>query len=255
MRQHFAFALAALALVAGVASTPDDVVADKVDSPVETVVSTPVEIKAEPRPILSNCPISGKEIYRPTIFMITNGHCSVCDRWYAMFAEALIAKGWHVEAVVGDYRGVHLYPTFSIYDLKKWHRQDGFMTMEGLNKILGRVVQEAKTPISSRLSTSEIKSLIAAKRPSGWRGPVYADVSPRASAKQHLVGSEHGFSWEQVSGLSQDEALILHDLAPRHGNQIFPYRSGQQPVKTASSGCPNGGCPNQSRPTARWFRR
>ena len=163
--RHIAFALAALALVAGFASTPADIVADKVDSPAETTVSTPVEVKAAPRPILSNCPISGKEIYRPTIFMITNGNCSVCDRWYALFAETLIAKGWHVEEVVGDYQGVNLYPTFSIYDLQQWHRQDGFMTMESLNKILGRVVRETNTPISSRISPAEIKSFIAAQQP------------------------------------------------------------------------------------------
>ncbi len=66
--------------------------------------------------------------------------------------------------------------------------------------------------------------MIQQARPGGWRGPVYADVAPRSMAKQHLVGPEHGFSWDQVNGLSQDEALILHDLAPRHGNQIFPTR-------------------------------
>jgi hypothetical protein len=133
------------------------------------------------------------------------------------------------------------------------------MSMDDLRGLLGRSTSEGKAQsqefVSGRYSTDELRQLIQIKRPAGWRGPVYADVSPRSQAKQHLVGSEHGFSWEQVSGLSQDEALILHDLAPKHGNQIFPYRSGQQPVKTASSGCPNGGCPNQSRFTTRWFRR
>lgn len=88
----------------------------------------------------------------------------------------------------------------------------------------------ATTTTSSRFSTSELRSLIRAKRPGGWTGPVYADVSPRSMAKQHLVGSEHGFSWDQVSGLSQEEALILHDLAPNHGNQIFPMRSVSKSV-------------------------
>lgn len=120
----------------------------------------------------------------------------------------------------------------------------------------------APVAVSARYTTSELQSLIRAKRPGGWRGPVYADVSPRSMAKQHLVGSEHGFTWDQVSGLTQEQALILHDLAPSHGNQIFPTRSGTasasvRPVVTrsvtttttqsvqASSGCANGQCARQ----------
>lgn len=131
-----------------------------------------------------------------------------------------------------------------------------------------KVAESLPTPVaptSSRYSTSELQSLIRAKRPGGWRGPVYADVSPRSMAKQHLVGSEHGFSWDQVSGLSQEEALILHDLAPNHGNQIFPMRSKSvaavvskstttvfTPVVTTTqttvmqSGCENGQCARAS---------
>lgn len=126
---------------------------------------------------------------------------------------------------------------------------------------------------SFRYSTSELQSLIRTKRPGGWRDPVYADVSPRSMAKQHLVGSEHGFSWDQVSGLSQEEALILHDLAPNHGNQIFPTRSVSSPVVSRStttvttmpvvtqrvttqttvmqSGCENGQCARSSTPRRR----
>lgn len=127
---------------------------------------------------------------------------------------------------------------------------------------------------SGRYSTAELRAMIHAKRPGGWRGPQYADVSPRSAAKQHLVGPEHGFSWDQVAGLTQEEALILHDLAPRHGNQIFP--SGRRNVQAqpvpqvrvasyappmpmpqpmqqmpanpwpADSGCANGQCPISS---------
>lgn len=121
------------------------------------------------------------------------------------------------------------------------------------------VRQPSVQRVSGRYTTEELRAMIRQKRPGGWRGPVYADVSPRSLAKQHLVDPKHGFTWDQVNGLTQDEALILHDLAPTHGNQIFPtgsrlVRSSSAPVQTVSmpasspwpsmgsSGCANGQC-------------
>ena len=143
--------------------------------------------------------------------------------------------------------------------------------MDNLRTLMGIPVYSEivfKPATSGRYTTDELRQIIQAKRPGGWSVPVYADVSPRSQAKQHLVGSEHGFSWDQVAGLSQDEALILHDLAPQHGNQIFPYRTGQaivtrsptkirsEPAFMGSGGCPNGQCAKQSKPiTSRWFQR
>ena len=123
-------------------------------------------------------------------------------------------------------------------------------------------VQQASK--SSRHTTEELRQLIALKRPGGWQGAQYATVSPLSAAKQHLVGKEHGFTWDQVSGLSQGEALVLHDLAPGHGSQISPYRQemtlaslpakSPAPVRVAAaaivqragSGCANGQCARQS---------
>lgn len=125
---------------------------------------------------------------------------------------------------------------------------------------------------SSRYSSIELRSMIQQQRPGGWRGPVYASVEPESWARQHLIG-DHGFSANQVDGLSHHERLILHDLA--HGGKIRATRSGQsvqravaqpvysqpvaqpvyqpapqpvyqqrsQPVYQQSGGCPNGQCP------------
>jgi hypothetical protein len=130
------------------------------------------------------------------------------------------------------------------------------------------VTVQSSTPASNRYTTSELRSIIQQMRPGGWRGPVYADVEPESWAGTHLVQT-HGFTNEQVSGLSQSEKLILHDL--RHGGKVSPYRSSQsyvsQPITTpsyvaepivhqspwptvqASGGCPNGQCPTS--PTRR----
>ena len=226
-------------------------------SPAITAVATPVSID----------PLTGVESSRATIVMISTDRCRYCDDWWSQYADVLIDKGWQVEKVKGNFDGVNLYPTFRIYANGTWQQHRGFMTMPTLRKLIGAepAMQEIRSVDivqSGRYSTSELQSLIASMRPGGWRGPVYADVQPRSQAKQHLVGPEHGFSRDQVSGLSQDEALILHDLAPRHGNKIFPYRSGSAPQRSVvervamASGCPNGDCSRSvQRRRSSWFFR
>ena len=129
------------------------------------------------------------------------------------------------------------------------------------------VAKPSPAPVVSgnRRSASELRAIIQQRRPGGWSGAVYADVQPRALAKSHLQ-SDHGFAPEQLVGLSQNELLILHDLA--HGRQVTPYRAvavssvrvqppvvdfgWQQPVQ---SGCANGRCATpQSAPSTRRFR-
>lgn len=158
--------------------------------------------------------------------------CDPCNRWKAREARELRAQGWTV--VETSLTSSSSAPFFRICIGDKCYSHSGFMSHGSLRAIIAKAqpLQAAtrshaqRLPsVSARYSTAELRSIIHAKRPGGWNGPVYADVSPRSQAKQHLVGPEHGFSWDQVSGLTQDEALILHDLAPRHGNQIFPTRS------------------------------
>lgn len=131
---------------------------------------------------------------------------------------------------------------------------------------------------SSRYSMSELRSLIQQYR----NHRIYADVQPRSYAYRHLV-SDHGFTSDQVNGLSLDEAYRLHSLA--HGGILHATRSGAsvamvqssvqsepvysypvtqqvvnvQPMRTpvrtviqaAANGCPNGRCPTQ-RSNAGW---
>lgn len=168
-------------------------------------------------------PLTGVSVDRSSIVMITNGHCPHCDAWWAAHSDTLQSRGWNVSKVRGSFPGVRLYPTFRVYTGKRWTTVSGSMSMGQLREVIGE--QAVTKPVTaSRYSTDELRQMIHSMRPGGWRGPVYADVRPRSQAKQHLVGPEHGFSWDQVSGLTQDEALILHDLARGHGNKIFPTR-------------------------------
>lgn len=149
---------------------------------------------------------------------------------------------------------------------------------------LGEPAEEPSEPASvrpspqpERFTTSQLRRLIQQVRPGGWQGPVYADVEPRSAVKSHLLGPEHRFNWPQVQGLTNSEALILHDVAPNHGNLIFPTRTEQSrahsrgrpskparktqqaaaPERTAqpqSAGCANGQCPtSQSLPQSSGF--
>ena len=151
--------------------------------------------------------------------------CSPCQLWKSKEAKELRAVGWTViEAPLTNSRSA---PFFRICVGDKCYSHSGFMSHSVLRSIIGKtsskVGQTARKIVqSARFTTEQLRSKIRSLRPGGWQGAVYADVAPRSSVWQHLVGPEHGFAWSQVKGLSLDEALILHDLAPRHGNQIFP---------------------------------
>lgn len=195
----------------------------QLERPVETFpTSKPVQVKP---PVVVTVPAKPYAVI--TIESLPG--CDPCNRWKSKEAVELRAQGWTVVEV--PLTSASSAPFFRICIGDRCYTHHGFMSHGILRGILAKVRgnvqarQDARQNArSSWYSTSELRAMIQAKRPGGWRGPVYADVSPRSNVKQHLVGPEHGFSWEQVNGLTQDEALILHDLAPRHGNQIFPTR-------------------------------
>jgi hypothetical protein len=134
-----------------------------------------------------------------------------------------------------------------------------------------RVVTTTKAT-SSRYTTSELKAIAAS-----YRGPMEAGVSPKSWAWEHLK-NDHGFSADQVAGLSLQEALVIHSMA--HGGRVKPYRSTRSQVTYTTTaplslpdpvtiapppapavaqrktyaqpqgGCPNGRCPtSRSQPT------
>lgn len=118
-----------------------------------------------------------------------------------------------------------------------------------------RALQTVSAVGQGRYTTAELKSIAA-----NYRGPTYATVSPASWAWEHLQ-DDHGFSASQVSGLSQSEALTIHNMA--HGNKITPYRSRRsaevvtqsapiQRVMQSAGGCPGGRCPTVRRSS--WFR-
>lgn len=203
----------------------------------------------------------------PYAYIVKHGAdwCEPCKEWDAGPRGAIEAIGWTI--VPGEPEGREI-PWFEIVIGDARYEHNGKLSFNQLNEIVYRhtgqrpaVTVPAIRPVSARYSTAELQKQIYQMEPDGRYKRRHADVSPRSQAKQHLVGPEHGFSWGQVSGLTQEEALILHDYAPNHGNRIFPVRRGadaqavtSEPVRLPSSpapanvGCANGGCANQLSP-------
>jgi hypothetical protein len=157
--------------------------------------------------------------------------CAPCEQWKANEARELRAQGWTV--IEAPLTSASSAPFFRICIGDKCYTHSGFMShgvLRGYLRRVGQVTAKSdgwrgngwRSP-GAMYSTAELRVLIQQARPGGWQGPVYADVAP-SYVKQHLVEPKHGFRREQVNGLTTEEALILHDLAPTHGNQIFPTR-------------------------------
>lgn len=82
----------------------------------------------------------------------------------------------------------------------------------------------------ARYTTEELRRLIQ-------DAPEVPYVGVRGmTVYQHLVDPEHGFTWDQVRGLSSADAYRLHSLAPNHANLVFPtYRVAETPSQQAKA--------------------
>lgn len=217
--------------------------------------SPSVQVAATPEPVEES---PSDRPAKATVIMYSIPNCGWCDQWESLHKQKLVDKGWAVKRLDDPDRQFAKYPSFRVFAKNRWTTHNGYMTFTQLRELLGEPVfaaSPATATVSSRYTTDELRALIRQHRPGGWRGPVYADMAPRSAAKQHLQDPRHGFTYDQVVGLSQEEALILHDLAPTHGNKIFPTRSGVQParreqtysvarsvVNRLETGCANGDC-------------
>ena len=240
-----------------------------IEKAIEGLSSKPSESVTVAEPVESPKPAAVAST-KATVVMYSIPGCGWCDQWQMKHERKLIEKGWSVERVTDTDRQFAKYPSFRVFAKGKWQTHNGYMSFTALRELIGEPVlaKSSSAVQSSRYSTDELKALIQQHRTGGWRGPVYADVSPRSSAKQHLQDPKHGFTYGQVAGLTQEEALILHDLAPTHGNKIFPTRSGAQParreptysvarpvVNRLESGCANGNCARGARTRSGLFGR
>lgn len=129
MNKYLGFALAVVAVVAGITSSSiDTVVADKPSLPL--IVEIP-----EPAPQICD-PLTKTIVTGPAVLMITDDRCRFCECWWQSHRDDLVAKGWIVEKVVGNYARVKMFPTFRVYDRRKWSEYSGYMSMAELSRII-----------------------------------------------------------------------------------------------------------------------
>lgn len=85
-------------------------------------------------------------------------------------------------------------------------------------------VQQSVSTVRRLKSTSELSREIRSK----WTNQVYGYMArgQENMVWNHLASSEHGYSSSQVNGLSQADAMMLHNLAHNRSLKISPYTSG-----------------------------
>lgn len=183
--------------------------------------------------------------------------CLPCVAWDRTARKQIEAIGWTViDEEMADPNG--MAPRFRVYVSGKEYKHQGQLRWVDLWSIMeeAKGLQNPYRPTVQRpekqsYGTSELSASIHAYRPGGWRGAVYRGVNEqRMSVYTHLT-RDHGFSQQQVSGLSHDEALILHDNQHGPRNQrISPVRRDNLVSLPAESqqnvGCAFGGCAVQS---------
>lgn len=104
-------------------------------------------------------------------------------------------------------------------------------------------------PAPTPKAASNLAAIAWQAYPDGVYRVRYADVQPRSQVWNHLIS--HGFNRDEVEGLSQFEALAIHDLA--HGGKVRPGQRTTTPVTQPTQmqyanygvGCANGQCARQ----------
>ena len=166
--------------------------------------------------------------YCLTKYFRSKPFCEPCDRW-ARLQEHLVEcklKSW--DTSLRPLEWVSSVPVFRLSwcstatkeweDLAKWQ---GYTTAEVINAAISehRAEQEKAKPAQSvvcgkqlTVSQSELRAWLSEHYPPGT--PLErASVSPPSMVWSHLRGAKHQFTQAQVNGLSQREALALHDAA------------------------------------------
>lgn len=239
---------------------------DRIEANIEKITellsARPAAEESEPaakaeKPVVTSEP-SPVSLPRSYIVKETLPGCLPCKQWDDGPRELIESFGWTVIDEELTEPGGRA-PRFRVVVSGKEYRHQGSLSFGDLHRIMDRhngvekkpVQRPVQRPVSQSYGNSQLSASIHAYRPGGWQGAVYRGVNEqRMSVYTHLT-RDHGFSQQQVSGLSHDEALILHDN--QHGpinQRISPARQASLVALPSGSqqqvGCALGGCAVQS---------
>lgn len=187
---------------------------------------------------LATDPLTGIEVSGPAIVQLSIAGCGPCIRWMNQEAPRYELKGWQVTDPVYGIT-VPAYPSFRIYDGKRWHQHTGWLTGDDMRRILGGGTASSSNPRASA-GAAVVRDPAAAAVSFGRDWLIGGQPWTRQSLINHLAThSSHGHSRASLQSMSLDQLNALHNAD--HESQRAPVRSA------VMSGCPGGSCPPATR--------
>lgn len=192
--------------------------------------------------IASIDPVTGMAVGGPAIIQLSTQGCLPCIRWEAEEKPKYLRQGWEVPAPVYG-AAAPAYPTFRIYDGKRWHQHTGWLTGDDMRRILGGGTASSSNPRASA-GAAVVRNPAAAAVSFGRDWLIGGQPWTRQGLINHLAThSSHGHSRASLQSMSLDQLNALHNAD--HESQRAPMRS------TVMSSCPGGSCPPQSYSSSR----
>jgi len=169
----------------------------------------PVVIAEQPKPAEQSKPKPAVAIIEPmtgivvsgaAVVMISAPWCEPCQQFKrGTMPASLKARGWEFAVDESQRTGAKVYPTFRIYDGKRWHTTTGNLTGAKLQSILALPPKSRFVPIRERVQAT----------PQSW----ILDGEPwtRQSLIDHLADHpNHGHSRQQLEAMTMDQLDRLH---------------------------------------------
>lgn len=252
-----------------IVAVPPMIAAPEAEEPQEEPAFDPTKIEDEqPKPQTKQAAVvdtvTGKTVVGPSIIAMSTPGCPPCIEWWngriqpdgvrtVSMRQRFQNANWNVYSHTG---GASRYPSYRVYDGKRWHSHTGFLT--------GAVVQgmlDASGSVSS-VSVSESPKVAVSET---WKSiPEYTigGVPWTASAlRNHLyTHSNHRHAAGSLNHLTLEELQQLHNAEHRYGKAAVnrvQAKVSSAVYAAASDYCPT--CPQQqqSRSTGifrRWGR-
>lgn len=183
--------------------------------------------------------VTGIRVTKPSIIMLTTPGCIHCVRWWdgeftasgqrkKSMRQQFKDKNWFVDSHTGS---ASRYPTFRVYDGKRWHTHVGFMTAADVNRML-----------STAVSFEQNESQIGADWGSLPEYTIGGVPWTANSLRNHLyTHANHRYASGSLDQLSLDELRKLHNAEHKLGKAAV--QSVQSQIGKAVSAATDDYCP------------
>lgn len=153
--------------------------------------------KPQPPKVLSVDPTTGFAATKPAVVMISRPWCGPCQAWKnGPMPGQLVSQGW--DFAVDENASAKVFPTYRIFDGRKWHTVSGPLTPLRLRMVLSLTIRPA-IPMRERVQSQ------------GTSWPIDSEPWTRESLIDHLVNSpNHQYNRQSIEGLTFEQIDKLH---------------------------------------------